>query len=226
MPLGEIDDDVAVAQHLAVMSDPVVDLELDPRRGEDVERGRGDEVLPLHQLLAHRDRVRFGPVRGGIDRRHVAAEARADGAHFRIAEVVVAAVIAAADAVLRRDVGRHRPRLRRRLAGGGVDEVLLAEFVAKRVEIEEARHQRQPVPGAPAVDRTEAGAGGAAEDAVPERRPVRPPAPELAVRQRGVVDGLPGAVEVAERPEVVRRVPGVEAHLVDHPALADARRFP
>ena len=49
--------DVVLAERVARMVDPVVDLELNPRRGEEVQRTRREEVFAVQQLAADDDGI-------------------------------------------------------------------------------------------------------------------------------------------------------------------------
>ena len=110
--------------------EPVVDHELNPRRGDDVEDGGGLERLARQQLEADPARARVHQVGGigeGIAQRHVAPEAHPGAAHARTREIVVGAV--ARPYRVRVGSGGRRGVLERRLFS--VVQVLLAQLVAK-----------------------------------------------------------------------------------------------
>ena len=80
-------DLVRLFQVVRAVAEPVVDLELDPGGGEDVQRRRRDELVPRHQVaadLAHARRRESRLLLGErVLERDVAAEARAGGSPSR-----------------------------------------------------------------------------------------------------------------------------------------------
>ena len=120
------------------MDEPVVDHELNPRGGEEVEdRGRL-ELVACHQLAADRPRVgheQVGRVGHGVLQGHVAPEPAAGRAHARILKIVAAPVGRARLANGRIEIRRrqHGLSLERRLLG--VVQVLLAQLVADLDEL-------------------------------------------------------------------------------------------
>ena len=83
-------DDPRVLGLVLAVAEPVVHLELDPRAGEQVERRRGNELLPRQQLAADGARVRLERIllAHRVLERDVAAETAAETAHQRVVEVV------------------------------------------------------------------------------------------------------------------------------------------
>src|SRR5205085_11646805 len=118
----------AVGGIAAAVAEPVLNHELDPRRGEQVERLGRDELAAGEELTADGARVRLHQhdvrLRRGGPERYVAAEARAEHAHPRLGQVVVDPELGAVYEE-RRVVGRQRRQVDRRLAARVV-EVLLA----------------------------------------------------------------------------------------------------
>jgi hypothetical protein len=153
---------IARARH--AVAEPVVHLELQPCRGEEIEASRRLEGVAREQAPA--DRARAGleqrrlRVGAGEPERKVAPEARAGRAHGRLREVVEAAIDGAgaqhagiAPAAMRR-ARRHRP-------AGGIVQIVLAQLLAQSKQVEHAHQGRQPVPGNHPVDEPERGAQGA-----------------------------------------------------------------
>ncbi len=134
------------------MAEPVVDLELDPRAGQEVERRRRLELLPREQLAADRPRVRIEErvrrLRVRVLQRDIPSEAAAEAAHQRIVQVVVRAVQRAGGlvALMRRHV---RPVER---PAPGVVEVLLPQPVAQPDQHGNRQGQRQLGPADPPID--------------------------------------------------------------------------
>ena len=153
---------------LAVI-EPVMRLELDPGRGQEVQGGRRDEVATRQQggadqARARRQECRFRFGEGLVDR-NVAAEAGARiapgevhgvgvaqrrvarAAHRGLGEVVVVAVEIALGQVER--IERRRDRQARRVRhrdGRRIVEVAPAQYHAQRAEIEHRTPGRQAVP--------------------------------------------------------------------------------
>ena len=213
-PAGHRHHHVLHAQRVAGVVDPVVDLELDPGRGQEVQRTGRQEALAGEQLVADRDRVGVVEGVGPVVRSEVATERGAHGAHLRRREVVVAAVERARPAGLLGGGGGHPPRPGRRLPDVGVDQVLLAEHVAEPLEVQDRHPHRQPVPGHPAVHHGEGPPRRRAEDHVAPRDAGVPPGRSPDRRAR-VVDRLAGPVQVAQRAEGLGGVPRVEGQRVD-----------
>ena len=144
----ELDPPGVLLLVLAV-AEPVVHLELDPRAGEEVERGRRDELLARQQLTADRTRVRLERVLlpDGVLERDVAAEAAAEAPHQGVFEVVERAVERACGQVARVVVDA---RLVERPATGVV-EVLGPQDVPQSDQHGHRERQRQLVPAVPPV---------------------------------------------------------------------------
>ena len=147
--VGELELERLLGQVLAV-AEPVVDLELEPRAGEDVHDRGGLELVAREQLAADEARVRLEQARQllgvrAVDR-DVAAEAGADHPHRRLPEVVVAPVDR--PGVVWAAVGAGL-----RASGARVVEVLLAQPCAETGEREDTERQRQAIPAEAPVER-------------------------------------------------------------------------
>ncbi len=147
--VGELELERLLGQILAV-AEPVVNLELEPRAGEDVHDRGGLELVAGEKLAADEARARLEQSRQllgirAVDR-DVAAEAGADHPHRRLPEVVVAAVD-------RPRVVRAAVRAGLRAAGARVVQVLLAQPCAEPGEREDAERQRQAIPAEAPVER-------------------------------------------------------------------------
>jgi hypothetical protein len=210
---------VVLAQRVPLVLDPVVDLELDPGGREQVERAGRDELLAVEQLPAHVDGVRLLELVGAVDGPQVAPEGGADGAHLRIGQVVVGAVVGATGPRGLGDLGRRRSRRGRRLPELGVEEVPGAQHLAERVEVEQAQVRGEAVPFDETVEAREELSGDEARHLVSQRH-LGEPARALAVRRARVVGHLARPVEIAEGTKGVGGVPGVERHLLDVPLRA------
>ena len=159
------------------MIEPVVGLELDPRRRQQVEDGRRSEIVgsvaflrPAQQPVADQPRtwIEEVPVAGRIDlgQRDVAAKARsriaqrvvravarvvrieAGVAHRRLGEIIPLAVLLALAEIAR----IIRDRLPKPVGFGdrdvgGVVKIFLAQHIAQRPEVEDPEEYRQFVPG-------------------------------------------------------------------------------
>ena len=132
------------------MDEPVVNHELDPRGGEEVEdRGRL-ELFACHQLAADRPRVgheQVGRVGHRVLQRHVAPEAAADRAHARILQIVAGPVGRARFANGRIEIGRGRHGLFLERRFLGIVQVLLAQLVADLDQLRVGKKARQLIPG-------------------------------------------------------------------------------
>ena len=155
--------DIILAQRVAAVVDPVVYLELDPRRGEQVQRPGRAERVAVQELLADRDRAgHVEQVRPQI-RPQVTAERRSHRAHLGRGQVVAGPVERPPDPdVLAGRDGGTGPGLRRGLTDLAVEQVPAAQFVAERLEVEQSEADREPVPRQVPVDG-------------PEHRPAAPP---------------------------------------------------
>ena len=141
---------------LAPVGEPVVRLELDPRGGEEIERRRRRELLAAHEPLADLARVRLGE----ISRRGRAMPSRA-GRCARIACSRAPCPGRSSRCTTRRRFGSgarrrarsqaSRPASDRRRRGARVRQVLGAQLIAQRDEVEQAEDEGQPVPRCAAV---------------------------------------------------------------------------
>ena len=142
-----------VLRLVRAVAEPVVHLELDPRAGEQVQRRRRDELVPRHQLAAHRPWVRLeelvGRVRVGLGQRHVATEAAAEAPHQRLLEVVEGAVERSRGQVPRLVAAGGRPVVR---APAAVVEVLCAQAVSDPDQGEHRDRLRHLVPAEAVVE--------------------------------------------------------------------------
>ena len=131
--------DVDALGRRAIVHEPVVHHELDPRGGQQVQDRRRLELVARHQLAADVPRVGDQQVRRVRERvleRDVAAEAAAGRAHLRDMQVVERAVGRPCLAERRIEIRRNGLLLERRLLG--VVQVLLAQFVA---DLDEPQHR-------------------------------------------------------------------------------------
>ena len=139
------------------VAEPVVDLELDPRGGKDVQRRRRDELVPRHQLAADRARVRRREsrllLREGVLERDVAAR---NGCRS-LPMSGFSRSLNVPSGSPRREVARARRSpfalghgQVRRLAR--VEEVPLAQPVPHQRDHGHAERQRQPVPADPPLE--------------------------------------------------------------------------
>jgi hypothetical protein len=130
------------------MAEPVVHLELNPRRGEQIEGWGWDELAPGEQLLGHHARIRVEQFRFRlgirVGERDVSAEAGPEAPHRRVADVVP-------PARERADVQVGRPR-RRRLDEPRVRKVALPKLVAQADQRQDRERSRQPGPANPPID--------------------------------------------------------------------------
>ena len=149
-----LERDLPGVGQLGIVAQPVVDLELDPGPGQQVERRRGLEPLAREQPPADQARVRVEQALRllGVDvfQRHVPPEPAPERAHERIVEVVVGAVDHPRTEVAA-DVGVLEGRRVERPAPGVV-EVLLPEPVAKADQNRDGGDRRQPGPAERPVD--------------------------------------------------------------------------
>ena len=145
------------ASLLAPVGEPVVRLELDPRGREEIERRRRRELLAPHQPLADLARVRLGEIS-----RHAAGHALPSGTlrakrvlarpHVGVAQVVVRAVGGSEAALgVRRGGKRHAGRPTGVARGSRVRQVLSAQLIAQRDQVEQPEDEGQLVPGSAAV---------------------------------------------------------------------------
>ena len=143
------------ARRVRAVAEPVAGLELQPRRGEHVERGGGDHLRSTRQQpradqpgVGGEDALRV--LRHGVGERHVAPEPGLRHAHGGCGQVVVRPVHRA-----RHQVARRRLRWQRRHRCGvvGVEEVVLTQVVPNAHDQRERDRGREPVPAPPAVDR-------------------------------------------------------------------------
>ena len=128
-------DVVGVRPGAFLVHEPVVDHELDPRRGDHVEdRGglEGGAGQELEADLPRAGRHEVGGVRERFAQRHVAPEPHAGTAHPGTFEVVVRAVARAH--VVGVTSWRRRGALERRLLG--VVKILLPQLVANLVQLD------------------------------------------------------------------------------------------
>ena len=154
--LGHLDPDVVLPERTPRVVHPVVHLELDPGSGQQVQRARGNEVLPVEQLLADHDRVRLVEQVLTEHRGDVAPEGCTHRTHGRVGEVVVAAVVGPGQSrLLGRGGRRHRARAGRSVRQPGVDEVLLAQLVPERLQVQQPEPSRKTVPVDVAVHHAE-----------------------------------------------------------------------
>ena len=131
-----------------LVHEPVVDHELNPRRGQQVQDRGGLECVARHQLAADDARVRdheMGGVREDVLERHVAAEAPAGSPHVRHFQVVERAIVRPRFAQGRIESRRDLLRRERRLFG--IVEVVVAELVPDLDELDPAEQPRLLVPG-------------------------------------------------------------------------------
>ena len=137
------------------MAQPVVDHELEPGGGGQVEARRRNEGVPGQELVADRSRIRLQQVSVrlgiGFRDRYVPAKAHLDTAHRRVAEIVVGAI--------RRTPGQvpvvcRRLRLHLAVVGQGcrVVEVLLAHAHPDAFQDRKCEWQGQPVPPPGLID--------------------------------------------------------------------------
>src|SRR5262249_51350590 len=130
------------------VAEPVLDHELNPRRRQQVQAGRGDEGVLGQQLTADFPRVRIEdpvwPFLISPPQGHVPSEAGTGHAHGRLAEIVAGSVRRPGRERLRpgiRHLGRNGGRQGRR-----VDQVLLPEDVPQADEDQQAEDPWQLVP--------------------------------------------------------------------------------
>jgi hypothetical protein len=134
--------------------EPIVEHELQPARGEQVEARRRHELAPGEQLATYQARVgieqrRLG-LAPGFGERHVAPEPRAGPAHGGRPQVVEAAVGGPAAALL--GAGGRRLARRPRL---GVEQVEAAQIDAQRREVGDREPERQTMPVDVAIEAAE-----------------------------------------------------------------------
>jgi hypothetical protein len=146
---------------VARVIEPVVRLELDPGRSKQVERLRGHELGPLHQLLADLSWARLHECRHGIRKRmlqrDVTSEARTGHPHFRVAQIVVLAARRAKAArhfIGRWELLRRRSRLTRRPR---VVQVVLPELNPQRHQVEHSGPAPHAMPRSLCIDRGKKG---------------------------------------------------------------------
>ena len=173
------------------MAEPVVDHELDPGRGKDIESGRRGEGVPRQQPAADQPRIGIEQARHvGVRalQGNVAAEPRAGHAHARLAQVVVRAV--------RRARGTHVAVFRAgclRLARFGVVEIEATQIGAKRDQVHHRKQKAEAMPDDAPVDDAEQITEKPFHQSGPiwlDRRDTRPPVPEnqLATLPRSLFD--------------------------------------
>src|SRR5438445_11917893 len=146
------------------MVDPVVHLELNPGRRQDVQRAGGNEGLTMQELACDDDGARRIEEIGRVDGRHVSSEGGAYRSHLWIGKVVAGAVGGARTSLSRRYLGWDRPSRGRSLAHFSIDQVPAAQHVTEGVKIQQAHTQRQLVPCDELVDDPEEAANDGPEN--------------------------------------------------------------
>ncbi len=220
---------VRVAGVRAPVTEPVVDLELDPRRREQVQGLRLDHppAPAREELVADPARVRRQQRGRRVGDRPIqrngATEARVGRAHVRLREIVVGAVGRPLVLVAGQPAGDGAaPARGRRLRAV---QVLLAEDRAEREQVQHAEPRRQPVPGHRPVDQLER-RGEQARQPRPASRPMGRHVLRLAPhgqeepRDRFVRGtAAPGAAREREIGGPRRLVHGAEAEHDQRPAV-------
>ena len=213
---------VLTAEIVATVIDPVVDLELDPGRRENIERSRGDERLAIHQLAADRDRVRLieqiGPVVrlswcGRRSSRPPPSSDRRGRCRCR-------------RRYARFGPARGSPTAPRTACGGASRCSVSMRFLARSTSRKADRLSRpicqsRRCHGQNRLRTPKNACFAPANDDVAQRDTLA----ELVAQPMGgarAVNGLAGAVQVPERPELVGRVPRIESKLVYLPLGAPA----